>query len=123
MVRKFKWFKFYFAKIEYRETAEEYCKVVTYFISNYNTLTPSEKVETLTNLLSKNQLPAYFLEKVKEVIKAGAKKPLSDKSDDQAITYHTLKRMELARDHSDFIKDNVLAECGALDSEKYKDPK
>ena len=31
--------------------------------------------------------------------------------------------MEIARDHSDFIKDNVLAECGALDSENYKDPK
>ena len=55
---------------------------MTYFISNYNTLTPSEKVETLTNLLSKNQLPADLLEKVKEVIKAGAEKPLSDKSDD-----------------------------------------
>lgn len=32
-------------------------------------------------------------------------------SGDDAITYHTLKRMELARDFDDMITHNVLAEC------------
>lgn len=52
MVRKVKWFKFAFAKIEYRETADEYNKVINKLISDYSTFTPSEKVQILTNLLS-----------------------------------------------------------------------
>lgn len=122
MVRKVRWFGFNFSKIEYRETAFEHEKVLDNIIPGYAKLAPDERVKTLDGLLNAKELPQGIKERVSQLLAAGADKPLTDKKDTAAIAYHTLKRMELARDHGGIIKDMVLAECGALDEEKYKEP-
>lgn len=115
LLRRFRVFGFNFGKIEYRETAKEYNRVVEAIVPDYKG-TPEEKVEFLTNLLISSQKnPAdYLKEKIGEIIENGAGKAYDDKNS-APIAYHTIKRMQLARDFSDIIKDNVLAECGKLE--------
>jgi len=114
MVRKVRLFGFNFSKIEYRETAVEYSRVVSALIPGYDKLKPQEKLERLNEILSHDGAPAKFFERHKEEIVAAADKPY-DKKSALPIAYHTLKRMELARDHGGIIRDNVLAECGKLE--------
>ncbi len=115
LIRKVRTFGFNFSKIEYRETAKEYGRVVAEIVPGYDKLTPDEKVKTLTALMTEEgNKPAELYRKVRETImEEGAAKPYSD---DNAlpIAYHTMKRMELARDHGGIIRDNVLAECGRM---------
>lgn len=123
LVRRVRWFDFNFSKIEYRETAGEYDKVLGVLIEGYDKKTPQQRVEQLKLLLQNPDQLDVVKARAAEHIAEGASRALVDKDDPQAIIYHTLKRMELARDHGDMIKDNVLAECGALDKDTYKDPR
>ncbi len=120
LLRRFHTFGFNFAKIEYRETAKEYSRVVGELVAGYNDLTPQQKVEKLTELLQQpdNRAAELFQQHEQEIINSGAGKAY-DSKDAKPIAYHTLKRIALARDFGDMIKDNVLAECGQV---KGKDP-
>ena len=117
LVRKVRWFGFNFSKIEYRETAREYAKVVDQIIPGYNKLSPSERVAELQKYLTEG-IPDKVKDAAGDILKKGATKPLKEKDDKTAIAYHTLKRMELARDHNGIITDMVLAECGDLEGKK-----
>jgi phosphoenolpyruvate carboxylase len=126
LTRKVRWFGKDFAKIEYRETAEEYAKVMDKLIDGYSEMEPDKRIEKLTELLSNDLLPVAITQKVQSILSNGAGKSLgAERSENatDAIAYHTLKRMELARDHNGMIKDMVLAECGKIDltQNKYKD--
>jgi len=126
LLRRVRTFGFTFSKIEYRETAEEYAKVVGTLLDavGYKDKSPQERADVLTQLLdesngSKN-LAEAFKGKLDEIMKTGAGRNYAsgdEKNDELAIAYQTLKRMQLARDHGDIIKDNVLAECGKLEKE------
>ena len=115
LLRRFRTFGFSFGKIEYRETAEEYARVVEALLGdNYNSLPPEEKAKTLTEVLTTNpKTPAQFFADHKDEIIDGAGKKYSG-DDAMPIAYHSLKRMALARDFPDMIENNVLAECGQL---------
>ncbi len=114
LLRRFRTFGFNFSKIEYRETAKEYSRVVGEIVEGYNSLSRSEKVTKLTEILnSPGQQQLVSQNKYDSIVNAGAGKPYND-GNAAPIAYQTLKRMALARDFSDVIKDNVLAECGQI---------
>ncbi len=120
LLRRFRVFGFSFGKIEYRETAMEYNRVVEALVPDYKG-TPEQRADFLTGLLTSNhKTPSDLLkEKMPEIIAQGAGKEYS--SDNvMPIAYHTIKRMQLARDFGDMIKDNVLAECGKIEFPKDK---
>lgn len=117
LVRKARIFGFNFSKIEYRETAERHQQVLGSLIEGYKDMTPEQKKECLSEYLT-GKRPLHELEtQVDRILEDGNSNPYS-KNDAGPIAYHTLKRMQLARDHGDMIKDMVLAECGKLDSER-----
>lgn len=124
LLRRFRTFGFSFGKIEYRETAEEYARVVEAILGdkmpNYESLTPEEKANSLSRFLTQNgNTAAKFFADHKDKIIEGAGKKYSDK-DAMPIAYHSIKRMALARDFPDMIENNVLAECGALNLKDEK---
>jgi hypothetical protein len=114
LLHRFRTFGFSFGKIEYRETAEEYNRVVEALIPDYKG-TPQQRMQNITAILKdENKSPADFVKAHEaEIIANGAGKKY-DSIDANPIAYHTLKRMQLARDFGDVIKDNVLAECGKI---------
>lgn len=143
LTRKFHHFGFSMGAIEYRETAEEYERVVAELIPEYGALCHAEKeakealdkidtsdaaaIEKAIEVLEKaqrarqvvleeaianpHQLQARAKHLKARAVEAGASTQQYDKVDALPIAYHTLKRMELARDFSDMIGNNVLAEC------------
>lgn len=119
LLRRARTFGFSFGKIEYRETAEEYARVVEELVSKqlpkYTELSPEEKATALTSFLQspENVAAKSLANMAGEIAENGAGKAYSDK-DAMPIAYHSIKRMALARDFPDMIKDNVLAECGQL---------
>jgi phosphoenolpyruvate carboxylase len=119
LLRRARTFGFNFGKIEYRETAEEYARVVGELVAkqvpDYYKLSPDEKVGVLTRLLQEpeNVAAKTLASMAEEITQKGAGVGYSDKSV-LPITYHSIKRMALARDFPDMIQDNVLAECGQL---------
>lgn len=115
LMRRLKTFGFEFARIEYRETAEQYTRVVAQLlrdeVPNYALLSEEEKEAKLTEILQEPGKAAGLYAGMRDQIqREGAGKKYSD-DDAMPITYQTLKRMELARDHPGMITDNVLAEC------------
>lgn len=121
LLRSFHTFGFEFSKIEYRETAKEYGRTVGELVDGYKALSPEQKVEKLTDLLLQpgNEAAKLFAKKEAEIVHDGAGRAYTKESA-KPIAYHTLKRMTLARDFRDMIKDNVLAECGQLKFEEDK---
>lgn len=115
IIRRVRTFGFSFADIEYREKAGEYSRVVGAIIPDYEALSPQQRVEKLTQLLKDNpaQLQEWFAEARDKILKEGADK-LYRPDNPLPIAYHTLKRLELAADFPDMIKNNVLSECGQL---------
>lgn len=116
LLRKVRIFGFRFAKIEYRETAEEYARVVDALVPGYAGFFPKEKAERLTAALQRNEAEGQLTSQMQRIITEGATKPY-DENSAMPIAYHTVKRMALARDFPEFIQDNVLAECGRLEGE------
>jgi hypothetical protein len=110
LVRRIRIFGACFAKIEYRENAGEYTRVVGELVENYASQSPDERARTLTALLQHPKKVAALYSTAKSRLKKeGAGKPYSEKHA-APIAYQTLKRMELARDFPTLIHDNVLAE-------------
>ena len=112
LARRAEMFGFGFGKIEYRETAEEYERVVGLAVKGYAVQSDVEKTATLEKLLSnENELNAVIKGNAfRSAVKDGEAMPY-DPKDATPIAYQTLKRMELAREFPDMIDTNVLAEC------------
>lgn len=109
LVRLIRTFGFKFAKIEYRENADEYSRVVGELIPGYTDKTPDEREAALLEILQTPGRAESLYQAAAGKITQGAGKPYSAE-DAAPIAYHTLKRIELARDFPQIIRDNVLAE-------------
>lgn len=111
LLRRVRIFGFGMGRIEYRETADIYGQISGLFIKDYATMSEAKRVKALNALLAM-PLDSLRLEHQETLARIGASgnKPYSD-TDALPIAHHTLKRMELARDFPDMVKDNVLAEC------------
>ncbi|MDX1974092.1 MAG: phosphoenolpyruvate carboxylase [Rickettsiales bacterium] len=122
LLRRVRTFGFSFSKIEYRETAEEYARVLGTMIEGYNDKSPEERGALLSSLIKSGEASALYEKAKQDIITHGANKKYISQDEDKPysrdaalpIAYHTIRRMELARDFPDMIKDNVLAECGRL---------
>lgn len=115
LLRKSRAFGFEFAKIEYRETAEEYARVVDLIAADQHLPHDDaiKRSEALTKILQDPEKASKLYAKQREkIIEKGAGVPYN-KNQPAPIAYHTMKRMELTRDFPDMFEDNVLAECGA----------
>lgn len=121
LLRRVRTFGYNFAKIEYRETAKEYRRVVEALVPGYEKISVEKRIDKLTKILSgEGGSPEEMLAARRDALaRDGASRPYDD-NDPQPIAYHTWKRMELARDFSDMIEDSVLAECGKTQSKDAK---
>lgn len=120
LLRKARVFGFEFAKIEYRETAEEYKRVVDVLTDQkFAGDDPVAREKGLTKLLlqSPQQIAELYRKRADQIVEEGACVPYS-KENTMPIVFNTMKRMELARDIPDMFEDNVLAECGAPPKKK-----
>ena len=110
LMRRLRVFGTHFAHIEYRETAEEYTRVVGAMIDGYESMDETARVNAINGLLADPQKLNTAVSLLRQKASSYAGKPY-DKNDPLPIAYQTLKRMELARDFPDVIQNNVLAEC------------
>lgn len=110
LLRQTRIFGFSFGTIEYRETAEEYQRIVTALIPGYAGMDEKARQHALDVILSEPSKQAELATKLKELGNGAAGKPYSD-DDIAPIAYQTLKRMELARDFPQLVQTQVLAEC------------
>lgn len=110
-----------FGTLEYRETAEEFTRIIATLIPEYpldKKDDPSETIQTnettrqhlLNAVLADRQKMAELSAALKTLGDGKETIPYSDK-DVGPIAYHTRKRLELARDFPATIHDHVLAEC------------
>lgn len=109
LLRRVRVFGLGFGKIEYRENADEYTRVVSAIIPGYAELSPDARRDRLNTILQTPGEAARLKDAVWKKISAAADSPYAAE-DVMPIAYHTLKRMELARDHAGMVTDNVLAE-------------
>lgn len=151
--RKVRVFGFNLGKIEYRETAEEYARVINVLIATKqarDTLgndkdgrnfaetfiactDPAERADRIKQLLEDPHKCEAWAKIAREFIAShdASSKEIRDyaknddnrvyafdelKKGDAAIVYHTLRRMELARDFDEMITHNVLAEAQGVES-------
>lgn len=143
LARRARTFGLHYAKVEYRETAEEYARVVSALVPEYGRVhqkcleqhqklekihkgeavaetkdvleTKLEQLEfkkrhILEDLLQDDRGAQLLRHKLAGIIAEGQGRKYSDE-DAAPIAYHTIKRMELAREFPDMITANVLAEC------------
>lgn len=128
LLRRVRAFSFSFARIEFRETAEEYTRVVAELLASYQQLFPQDPLEAmlphdsylalpepektilLERLISEGKAAEIQTMVMEDIERRGAGL-MYDSEDAAPITLHTLLRMELARDFPDMITANVLAEC------------
>lgn len=110
MVRRVRCFGFAGAKIEYRETAVEFTRIVSELIAGYKEMTEEQRSIAITAILQDPQQLAEIQNKLQSLIARGQKKAYS-KEDAAPIAYQTFKRLELAREFPRMIENQVLAEC------------
>lgn len=103
-------FGFSFGGIEYRETAEEFARIVGELIPGYKDLDETARCTRLNKIISDPGQIAQLREKFRAIGAGHEGQPYS-KDDVGPIAYQTRKRLELARDFPDAIRDHVLAEC------------
>ncbi len=68
-------------------------------------------LDNLDIILSTKNLRDDFIAHSQKILSDMKGQDLRSLSEDEAIAYHSLRRMELARDFDDIITHNVLAEC------------
>ncbi len=120
LLRRMRTFGLSFGHIEYRETSEEYTRIVNLLIPHYEALKEEEKCAQLSALIENPPLLASRMAALREALKDAPGKSYIAKPDDQEdapqniypIAYQTMRRMELARDFPETFQNNVLAECG-----------
>jgi len=126
--RKARIFGFSLGKIEYRETADMYESVLNFLmktdkakevfgdsVKGFSGKGRKERTEWLTEILRDPQSAKQLAEVASAFMQNVEARNLRDYKDkakgDETITYHTLRRMQLAHDFNDMITHNVLAEC------------
>lgn len=128
LLRRVRAFGFQFARIEFRETAQEYTRVTQEILMLYRQIAPTDplsvsllqtpygqlsepkKIDLLSRLIDSGVAPEIMTAVRGELERRGAGL-MYDGEDASPITLHTVLRMELARDFPDMITANVLAEC------------
>lgn len=110
LLRRMRTFGTSFGHIEYRETAEEYTRVMELMVPGYAAMDEPQRCAELNRLMANPKILSELAEELDTLVQDRAGKPYSSE-DARAIAYQTLKRMELARDFPDMIENNVLAEC------------
>ncbi|PZP84714.1 MAG: hypothetical protein DI582_07985 [Azospirillum brasilense] len=111
-LRRFDTFGFGFGQIEYRETAEEYARIVEAMVPGYAGMDEAGRVATLNTLLQQPDAGRTLSRALHEAGASGHGKAYSTE-DVAPIAYQTRKRLELARDFPAMFHNNVLAECNA----------
>jgi len=139
--RRVKSFGFNFGRIEYRETADEYSRVVADIIPGYADMNELERENILTEILSNDDardtshaealleqqraqydydggtpnenktLAQKFLDVRRQSYEIEGSSAAYDKLDIKPIAYQTMRRLKLAREFPEMITTNVLAEC------------
>ncbi|MFO1242239.1 MAG: phosphoenolpyruvate carboxylase [Rickettsiales bacterium] len=75
----------------------------------------ARKRSLLTEALDNNKAPAMLKKHMRQIVDEGSARPYDKETDHprnaMPIAYHTIKRMELAREFPEMITANVLAEC------------
>ncbi len=110
LLRRMRTFGEGFGTIEYRETAEEYTRVVEKLIPHYEQMDEAARCAKISELLKHPQQLHDLAATLYADIQGKYTKPYSP-TDRGPIAYQTLKRMELARDFPETFQNNVLAEC------------
>lgn len=110
LLRHVRTFGMSFGTIEYRETAEEFHRIVTDLIPLYDQLDEPGRLQALTKAMSSETALDECRQRLAELSYAEDGKPYS-KDDTGPIAYHTRKRLELAREFPEAIQNHVLAEC------------
>jgi len=109
-------FRLSFAAIGLREVAEEYTNVLDFLyknsepVRNYKDLSEKDKLDFLDKIF---QTPDGLAKRISSFMDAidetdGLREFSAD--DPRALTYHTIKRLQLAAHNPDAVKDMVLAE-------------
>lgn len=120
LLRRMRAFGMHFGHIEYRETAEEYTRVVARLIPGYAEMDEKERCDKIAALLQSpdelktlsDALRAKLAEQPGKPYIPVPKEPAVDAEENAfPVAYQTLKRMEIARDLPDLVQNNVLAEC------------
>ncbi len=139
--RKVRVFGFNLGKIEYRETADEYARVVNAFMKTEEAkraFGQDKHGRNKAEMFVESNDQGYRAEILREILSDDAKKrvwikiaqkfmemhdgsdaamrDISNKENPDAIIYHSLRRMELARDFGEMLTHNVLAEAQGVGS-------
>ena len=124
--RRIESFGFNFGRIEYRETAGEYSRVVAEVIDGYAGMNFAEREAKLTEILRDKTTDENGKTKAQQLLDLkrdtfeteGAFQGYVQKDEDgkpvkpiEAISYQTMRRLKLAREFPEMITTNVLAEC------------
>jgi phosphoenolpyruvate carboxylase len=110
LLRRVRMFGRSFGTIEFRETAEEFTRIIAHLIPGYEKADEATRQRLLNDTLGNPQALKGFSAALHQLAAHGAEKPYSA-TDVAPIAYHTLKRLELARDFPEAIQNHVLAEC------------
>lgn len=109
LIRRVRTFGMNGAKLEYRETAEEYTRILGALIDGYKDSDEAQRQLLLNHYLNSSEARQELAQKLQRLMTHNPGKYSKDKA--EPITYHTMKRLELARDFPDMVHDHVLAEC------------
>ncbi len=109
LIRHVHGFGFSFGTMEYRETSEEFERIVKALIPDYPADEQGRR-DALSALLADPAKLAEFRGRFAVLGSSVEGKPFN-KEDVAPIAYHTRKRLELARDFPQAIDNHVLAEC------------
>ena len=121
--RQLRDFPLFVARSEYRETAAEYTKVIAYLLTDdpftnkkldYEKLSAEHRAKLLDRILLER--PDLLAVRAQQFLAGIEETEDYRRYDDQRpdiITYHTLKRMQLAFAEPDKFKDMVSAECAS----------
>ncbi|MBI1273684.1 MAG: phosphoenolpyruvate carboxylase [Alphaproteobacteria bacterium] len=121
LMRQQRAFGLHMAQIEMRETSEVYTDIIGLLVTqdpatgapvNYAALTGAERTALLERIVREH--PGWLQQQadafLRDIDDTGALRTYSE-SDPRAIAYHTLKRLQLARENPDMFQDMILAEC------------
>jgi phosphoenolpyruvate carboxylase len=121
-IRRNRIFGPHMGKLEYRETSEEFSKIMPLLLKHleqplekpYGQMTDKERETLLTKILQTPGKARSLMNAARpEIEREGfgynfENEPYKKR---EAIAYHTIKRLELARDHPTLVSNHVLAEC------------